>query len=413
MEMRYEKVSRKVQGKSYEAERYIIHLLNCALHDKIPENKPEKCSWKMLYAIAKKNNVENCISPAINNYCGKIPGEIIESWKQEKDNTLYRQLCFEIEREQILRGMEENGISYLLLKGILIANYYPAPGMRWFCDNDILYGFVEPDSDGGYKFRGTNKKEQDQFIHRSEEIMCNVMVKLGYDAKRIGGEHDIYQKAPFFNFELHHYLGSIEDRTREYYYNPWKRAIRKSDNFYQYFFSDEDEYIYLIAHAYKHFAHAGCGIRTLVDEYVILQSKSLMNWNYIKSELRTIGIEGFEEELRRSALHAFSEEMELEYADWSMIHYMFGSGTYGTMENLVNNELQKIKKEGTIQKKTVRWQYIKNRIFIEEKSIKEYFPVFYKYKVLQIFLPVYRILRGIVIHPRKLLTEYKIWKGFR
>ena len=52
---------------------YIIYLLTCALHNNIPSEKPLECSWGVLYDIAKKNNVDSTISPAIQNYEYDIP----------------------------------------------------------------------------------------------------------------------------------------------------------------------------------------------------------------------------------------------------------------------------------------------------------------------------------------------------
>ena len=63
----------------------------------------------------------------------------------------------------------------------------------------------------------------------------------------------------------------------------------------------------MIGHAYKHFSDGGCGVRTLVDEYVVLQKKNTLDWNYIKRETAKCGIDAFEETLRKVALHAFSE----------------------------------------------------------------------------------------------------------
>lgn len=391
---------------------YIIYLLTCALHNNIPSEKPLECSWGVLYDIAKKNNVDSTISPAIQNYEYDIPEEIAKSWKAAKNMTLYRQLRFDMEREEILRKMEENGISYLLLKGILVANYYPIPGMRWFCDNDILYGYVEPNSNGGYRFKGNSESEQKQGIHVSEEVLCSVMEKLGYTAEHIGGTHDAYYKAPFFNFELHHRLVNPQSEAEAYYRNPWERALQQENNPLRYYFSDEDEYIYLITHAHKHFSHAGCGIRTLVDEYVILQKKTSMNWNYIRDELKLLKLDTFEIQLREAALHAFSEDEQPTEEEWNMIYFMLGCGTYGTLENRVNQKLEEIQKAQKKGKVSARWKYVKERFVLTEQQMEDAYPFFYKHKIFRMVLPTYRTMRGFCKHPRILLEEFRVWKKF-
>ena len=48
-------------------------------------------------------------------------------------------LLFDAERKGILDFMEQRGIWYLPLKGVVLKDYYPAVGMRQMSDNDILY----------------------------------------------------------------------------------------------------------------------------------------------------------------------------------------------------------------------------------------------------------------------------------
>ena len=59
-----------------EAE-YLLHLIRCALYKKIPEEKPEDCSWESLWNLARRNNVENTISPSIQLYPYEIPEETV------------------------------------------------------------------------------------------------------------------------------------------------------------------------------------------------------------------------------------------------------------------------------------------------------------------------------------------------
>lgn len=249
---------------------------------------------ELVFRLAKSNSVESTASPAIQRYGQEIPEEIAKEWKAAQNQTIYRQLRFDLEREQILAKMAEAGLSVLPLKGIYVAGYYPFPGMRWMCDNDILYGYVESDPEGGYCFRGQTEQEQNNWNEKAEQELQKIMEELGYKAEHLGGAHDVYQKEPFFNFEMHHRLAEADSITGEYYQNPWKRAKQNAKNKQFYYFSDEDEYIYLITHAYKHFAHAGCGIRTLADEYAILSKKTELDWKYVKTELEKLELDTFE-----------------------------------------------------------------------------------------------------------------------
>ena len=332
------------QEELKDAGRYLIDLICCSFHGEVPKEKPEKCSWELVFRLAKSNSVESTASPAIQRYGQEIPEEIVKEWKAAQNQTIYRQLRFDLEREQILAKMAEAGLSVLPLKGIYVAGYYPFPGMRWMCDNDILYGYVESDPEGGYCFRGQTEQEQNNWNKKAEKELQKIMEELGYKAEHLGGAHDVYQKEPFFNFEMHHRLAEADSITGEYYQNPWKCAKQNDKNKQFYYFSDEDEYIYLITHAYKHFAHAGCGIRTLADEYAILSKKTELDWKYVKTELEKLELDTFEEKLRATAQNAFSEKGELRCEDWEMIFYMLGCGTYGTTGNMIRNRLKETKK---------------------------------------------------------------------
>ena len=88
-----------------------------------------------------------------------------------------------------------------------------------------------------------------------------------------------------FKFEMHHQLFSrfFDETKNQYYQNSWKYALPDRINPYLYYYSKEDEYVYFITHAYKHFSVSGRGIRTLVDVYVYIKNNVSMDWEYILS----------------------------------------------------------------------------------------------------------------------------------
>ena len=397
----------QIENKPHKEARYLVYLLRCALQNETPKEKPEGCSWEVLWQIAKYNNVQSTSCPAIQNYPYEIPEEIAKKWKAAVNNTLYRLLQFELERDQITDQLKKKGIAYLPLKGIWVAEYYPVPGMRWMCDNDILYGYVEPAADGGYQLKGNREEDKEQWKKEAQDALQSIMLDLGYTAEQLGGNHDVYQKKPFFNFEMHQRLVAPKGKVGEYYQNPWKRAIPVEGKEGMYRFPDEDEYIYLIVHAHKHFDLSGCGIRTLVDEYVILNQKQSLDWEYIRAELKKLDLDAFEKRLREAAIHAFAKEGELTSEDWDMIFYMLYSGTYGTLENRVTGKIKKMQADEQGTMKAARLKYIKSRIWADDEVIKEYYPFFYRHKMLQIILPFYRLIKGLCIHPKNLIREWK------
>ena len=413
---REEKANTKMQSQAAEEElaaKYLVTLIRCALHHEEPMEKPENCAWQTRWHMACRNNVESTISPAIQMYQGTIPEPIAGKWKSALSYNLNRFLRFEVEREYISQQLDQHQIAWLPLKGILIAEDYPVPGMRWMSDNDILYGYVEQDASGQWRPRGESEEERKAWQKKAGEILQELMTGLVYTAEYLGGHHDVYQKPPIFNFEMHQSLVPKINPAYEYYRNPWAKALRSDKNSWQFHFRDEDAYIFHIVHAYKHFEGYGCGIRTLVDEYVILQNHRKMDRQYILGELQKLHLEVFEKQLRRAAVHAFSKEGVITEKDWQIINYMLGCGTYGNLHSMIQNKMTRIKKEngracGNGKRVFLLLSYIRERLHVDESTMEDYFNFFYRHKKLRFLLPFWRIGRGLIIHPKKLLEEWKI-----
>ena len=402
----------RITKQSYEAAtQYLLHLMACALNKEAPQAKPDACTWKQIWKLATYNNVEAIAWPAVKMLQASLFPEIYKKWEQAGAAVLLRQLQFDVEREQILAKLSEHKISWLPLKGILIKDYYPMPGMRYMCDNDILYGITMPAKDGGYQIAGRNEKERIQVINNAQNQLLKIMREQGYEDESLQGNHDIFMKKPIFNFEMHRDLVSTDNPMYFYYKNPWKKAILNKDDGYGYHFSDEDEYLFLLIHAHKHYSGGGCGLRTLADEYVFLKKKEKkLDRDYLQKELEKIHLTDFEDKIKKAAFHAFTPGGQMTPSDYQMIGYMIGSGTYGNFRNQINNELKRQSEKTKGDIKAAKRKYLKDRIFASEEKMKNYYPFFYRHKSLRIFLPFYRLIKGMIIHPKQLLNEAKFVK---
>ena len=179
---------------------------------------------------------------------------------------------------QILKAFEDNGIWYLPLKGAILNGFYKSYGSREFADNDIL---VDP---------GRTKDAK------------QIMLERGYVFRSDEFSSDEYSKPPIYNFEIHRSL--VEEivqfeKVFDYYRDVKSRLVKDEGNLYGYSFTDDDFYIFLVFHAFKHYEVRGTGYRTIADEYVALHSGKLrLDFDYITGELEKMGIREFEEKLR-------------------------------------------------------------------------------------------------------------------
>lgn len=194
------------------------------------------------------------------------------------------------------------------------------------------------------------------------------------------------------------YVAAYPDNLNRYYENAKDRLVQKRG--YEYAFTPEDFYIYVIAHEWEHYEKAGTGLRSILDTYVMVQ-KLTLDWEYIRIETEKLGIRAFEEKNRSLAAHLFGEG-DLTEEDREMLQYVVESGTYGTVQNAINKKVEKYG-GGLIG----RARYIMNRVVLPMDAVKRSFPVFYKYKVLLPFLPAYRLIKGLRTGRRRISTEIR------
>lgn len=375
-------------------------------------------TWENVRVLAKHDSVEAIAWAGLDEAArSALPEELRHAWGAAADLTLLRQLQFDVERERITARMEADGLSWLPLKGVLIAGYYPQPGLRSMSDNDILYGFVEPEPDGrGFRIKGATEAERAETVERGTEEIVRIMKGLGYRGEHVGAsKDDCFYKEPMFNFEMHR--GLMDDMDEDipafcaYYENPWLRARQDGNEPLRFLFSPADEYLYFLAHAYKHFSRAGCGVRFIADEWVLLghYGEALFG-PYLEGELEKLGLAEFDRLVRDMAQTLFGGEgaaPELTEDQQRLWFYLLGCGTYGTTENRVAHRLQELAEEGKSAGEA-RAEYLGSRFFPSYTWCCLYYPVLRGRKWLYPGFLVFRMVRGVVVHPGRLLGELRV-----
>ena len=378
-----------------KTEYALLHLMRCALHNTPPEPIPE-LDYEQLYALCVSQSVVAMIAMALESG-GLLTErfanpECIKKWKDARNNAIRKNILMDVEREQILQHFEEQGIWYLLLKGAILKDIYPKMGMRQMADNDILF-------DPAYQ-------------HQIKAYM----ERRGYKTVSFDqGNHDVYEKPPVYNFELHIALFNeyLHEEWVDYYENIKLRLKKDEGNHFGFHFSDEDFYVYLLTHGYKHYSGGGTGIRFLSDIYVFLKEKAdSMNWEYTFNELRTLKLYEFESNIRKLAEKVFGTDgLALTDEEEKIVAYLMGAGTYGTMENWINQELDRLQNsEGPVTGWT-KLRYMWKRMFPDRKYMEEFSPICRKYKWTLPFLWIYRLIRGLVLWGDKIIKELKMLRN--
>ncbi len=131
-------------------------------------------------------------------------------------------------------------------------------------------------------------------------------------------------------------------------------------------FRDEDLYVYVLAHAYKHYVERGVGLRALVDLY-ILEQKDL-DWDYIRSECVELEMESFYLTGRGLAGKLFDTGEELTKPERALLAYCMDAGTHGSEVAHIRKELREYPKAKYLWRRlfpSPSWMRQKNKLVRE------------------------------------------------
>ena len=379
----------------------MLYLIPCALHNQTPD-KDKVCGMDLaaLYRYARRHTLAAITFDALE-LLGNSTGDglralakddtvvsVLTKWKESRDKALRKNLMLDAARKKLFQYMDAQHIWYMPLKGAILKELYPRQEMRQMADNDILF-------DATYE-----AAVKDYFVREGYEVISYAK-----------GNHDVYEKEPVYNFEMHTSLfGEAHNEVWAEYYKDIQSKLKKSDNHFQYSFTDEDFYIYFIVHAFKHFDGCGTGIRYFVDSYVYQNAKNL-NRSYIEGELDKLGVLEFEKTFRSISMKIFGKGeavSQLSEEEYSMLCDSMFAGTYGNLQSGVEKKLHKMQgNEDKITNRT-KMKYYMSRLFPPMSFIKAYHPLVYRIKIIIPLFIVFRMVRGVLINGKKLMKEAKM-----
>ena len=356
----------------------VIYLASCAVNGTKPEaDKIAEMDFEKIFSLASYHVMSAVVAMALESV--RVKNDHV---KNAISFSVRKNTYFDTANNSVLKSLEEAGIWYMPLKGVMLKNYYPRFGMREMSDHDILIDAT-----------------------RAEDVR-KVMEDLCFTTKYFGtGNHDVYYKEPLCNFEMHRGLfgSSHDEKFYEYYSGVKDRLIKDDGNNYGYHFSPEDFYVYITVHEYKHYSAGGTGLRSLLDIYVFLRKfEWKLDFDYILREIEKLELLEFEEKNRILALNLFGNK-ELTSENLEMLKYIINSGAYGNLENSVKNRLKKY--GGGTQGKI---KYLTAKIFPEREKIKNTYPCLSKYKALYPVLVIYRLMKALLTKWRKIQREIRI-----
>ena len=336
-----------------ENSKYLLEIIRAALKGEQTPPPPEGADFAMLYAAAKAHLLAPMAYHGL--YRLGLPEEQLAPFAEAHRKNVKRSLMQEAQAKRVFAALESLEIDYCPVKGWFTRLLYPDPSMRVMSDVDIL---IRPEN------RPDSKKLMDE---------------LGYTCIRYDKADDDKYKLSGLLTEFHTGLDSAGTKDRAHYEKPFALTEKVSEHGYR--LMAEEEYLYTVIHALKHFMNYGLGIRALIDVYLYL-TKAGLDRNKVASLAEEMGVSRFLACMEKTAMAAFGGK-DLDEESAEILKFMLECGAGGTAENY---EAVRLMRTGGGTKAS----YLVRKIFPPTEEMKQRDPILKKHIWLLPFMHVRR-----------------------
>lgn len=334
-------------------------MLGSVLRGGEPDTAVEDCCRAAL--CAEDNEVFELIYPYISD---SVPSKIklvfdmkLMQFSLACENILY-------EWKRISEYAENKKIYLLMLKGIENRNYYPESKKRQMTDIDLF------------------------FKHEQKNEISEMMTKLGYNLHEVSTKHTHWHN-PLNNVsvEMHHSLFSEEGIGKNFYTELVDNAEKVCGCEYIFRMNHTDNYIYTLAHFYRHFTHSTANLKQLAD-LLVLESYTKPDYEKIEKETKNLGINEFYKKTKTLIKTVFCEKKRAENELEEFADIILGNTPFVEHENKTDNKFKRVLR----------------LLFPKPEKIYVFYPFIYKHKI---FLPIGYLLRIIkcLKSDRKIIKE--------
>ena len=329
------------------------------------QNLVNTCTPEMLeqvYTLAAKHDLAHLVCHALEPL-SLPPCPAMQKFQTAKSQAIFRYMKMDHAYAQILGCLEAAKIPFIPLKGSVLRRQYPEPWMRTSCDIDILV------------------HEND--LDRAQEALASI---LSFQSSG-KGDHDIAMTSPAgVSLELHY------DTVQQRYANDlrrgvlatfWERATPVTENAFEHRIPDGLFYFYHIAHMAKHFETGGCGVRSILDLWVLNHCSDCdqQSRDALLTQGGLLKFARVMEDLSESWFSGKPWETVTEQAG----NYILYGGMYGNQANRA--AFGQAKAGGKLRYLLTR------RLFMPYDYLKAEYPVLQKHKWLTLIFQVVRWFR--------------------
>lgn len=260
------------------AQKQFVDILSAGIRGKSADKVYDNVEWDEVIDLADKHKVEGIIYLALrkSKLISNIGEEKISLLKQKAAITGITQSRHISGLSTVLNKINERNIPVIVLKGLVVREFYPQPDQRSMNDADIL-------------------------VHEGDvEKVKQLLIDMGYvyleDHKASHHIALVHHKYPFI--ELHWNLfkrDGFSNELEHYERLIWRRAIKVNVGEAEVLsLSYEDLALHLCMHMAAHLAATGFGVRQLCDLVLLVEHNGdEIDWNSFIMKARMYGFEKF------------------------------------------------------------------------------------------------------------------------
>lgn len=344
--------------------------------------KPDDVRWEDIFLLAKRHSLTPVVYQYVKKVKNEIGGELFSKWERDISFCILIDMEQQYAWDEIKSCFSQKEVPLLPMKGFLLKNLYLETYMRMMGDLDILY-------------RADCK-----------EMINEGLKELGYSYAHSESTVDSFFRPTNTNIEAHYSLVPEHSPFFEYYSGIWQKAI-PTETPYIFALSKEDEYIFLLIHAYKHFYGNGTGVRTIADLYLFNKKYGdVLDRSYINRELEKAediakksnksrhSLKEFEIKIRKIISQWFeSEDVIIDDTGLGIVT----GGVYGSIRDSWKNTANKMG----------RFKYILYRLFPPYSQMKSRYNALKKVPVLLPLFWIWRIITGVFKRRKMIVKEFK------
>ena len=274
-------------------QKQIIDLLNASIHNTVPKLDYSKdINWDEIIDEANAHSITGLIYPALKNIKNNnIDKEVINKLKKFTFYSAIRQSNHIKTTAEILQLFNENNIPVIVLKGLVVREYYPKPDLRTMCDSDVI-------------------------IHKEDLAKVReLLLERGFHEEEDAGHHIAFLRNGF-NLEIHWTLANETFRKGQECFQEsiWDDAMKvKVGGVDTLSLSLEDLTLHLCAHMASHMAISGFGVRQLADLVLVVEHKGKeINWSEFKEKAEKSGLTQFSIGMFKVCNYLFGMEIPKE-----------------------------------------------------------------------------------------------------